>query len=422
MGLEVNTDREFRSLDELADLVRAVVEAPVRTQETRWIEWKRSLDLDKPAGRFTVAKAILGFANRSPEMAARTCEGTAYLVVGAEPGRADGVKAMDHAVLAQKIKTYADGPRWNAQYVTYSGVEVLVIVVTPPRNGDPIYSLQTEYDNAQAGIIFHRGEGLTERAGPNELLMLQERLIRGTQRPDLDLDLSVDAEPLTRLHVDEESERDWLDRREKYIRSTRKPPAPLPGAGAGGFLSSNLFADVQTNPEDRAEFDRRVAEHVEQCQGRLVANVFREIAASDQNKVTCAVANHTDDPVEKAQLTVLIQSRRLLAYSSVPSETPMPQLPRWPDILDRIAEHHRSIVDSFIPMPLGSVAYAAVTDRADGVELTFNIGDLRPGQQVQTHPITIIAGAPTPEQIPVTLIGSAMNRRGTKTVSTTLQV
>ena len=273
MGLDINTDREYRTLDELAGLVRAVAEAPAGTQETRWIEWKRTLDLDKPAGRFTVAKAILGFANRSPEVAARTCEGTAYLVVGAEPGRADGVKSVDHAVLPQKIKTYADGPRWSAHYVTYSNVEVLVIVVAPPRNGDLMYSLQTEYDNAQAGIIFHRGEGLTERAGPNDLLMLQDRLLRGTQAAELDLDLSVAAVPLVRLAVDEQAERDWLDRREKHIRATSKPPAPMPELGGGGFLGASAFSGAFRNPKDQAEFDRRVGEHLKECENLIWGQV-----------------------------------------------------------------------------------------------------------------------------------------------------
>ena len=103
------------------------------TQETRWIEWKRSLDLTTPAGRFVAAKAILGFANRSPEVAAQTCEGTAYLVVGAEPGRVDGVEAIvDHAHLAQKIKTFADGPRWTPHDIPYEGKTVLVIVARHP--------------------------------------------------------------------------------------------------------------------------------------------------------------------------------------------------------------------------------------------------------------------------------------------------
>ena len=63
------------------------------------MEWKSSLDLGAPEGRFTVAKAILGFANRAVDQAQLAFEGVAYLVVGVEPGAAAGVINVDHATL-----------------------------------------------------------------------------------------------------------------------------------------------------------------------------------------------------------------------------------------------------------------------------------------------------------------------------------
>ncbi len=238
MSLDIAVDREFRTIDELTALVNAVAEAPKGTQETRWIEWKRTLDLGTTGARFFVAKAILGFANRSPEVAAQTCEGTAYLVVGAEPGRVDGVTVIDHVDLAQKIKRFADRPRWTPHDIAYEGKTVLVIVVAPPNNGDHIHTLQADYDDALAGPIFHRSSAITERAGPNDILMLEERLLRGVLEPDLDLELSMQAAPLSRLDVDQAGVMDWLARREKFVRSTatrpeRPPPSPRPPGLAG---------------------------------------------------------------------------------------------------------------------------------------------------------------------------------------------
>jgi hypothetical protein len=422
MGLNINTDREIRTVDELTDLVREVVGAPVDTQETRWIEWKSTLDLDKAAGRFTVGKAILGFANRSPEVAARTCKGAAYLVVGAEPGGAVGVNPVDHAILAQKIKSYADGPRWTPYYIDHSGVKVLVIAVAPPRNGDPIYVLQTTFDKAEAGTVFHRGPGLTERAGPNEMAMLQERFIRGVQTPDLDIELSVEAQPLIRIDTDVATLRDWLDRREKYIRANCKPRGSTPNPDNPGFIGAHVFANAFANPKDAQEFEGRVQDHMNKCDARLLRNILREIAISQENKVTAVVANHTDDPIERVQLTVFLQSRAILAYSGAPSETPMPELPRWPDAFDSLHRGYQPLSGMYSPDDLAGVGYAAVTTREDGVELTFNIGDMRPGEVVEAQPITVIAANPTPEQIPVTLTASSMNRRGKKTKSTTFEV
>lgn len=50
MVLKINTDTAFRTPDELAALVKAVFEASPDTQETRWIEWKSSLDLGAADG------------------------------------------------------------------------------------------------------------------------------------------------------------------------------------------------------------------------------------------------------------------------------------------------------------------------------------------------------------------------------------
>jgi hypothetical protein len=109
MTLTVDTRRAFRTPDELAGLVKAVAEAPAGTDETNWVEFKTGLDLEKPHGKFTAARAILAFANRSPKVAAHACEGVAYVIVGAEPQNVTGVVRIDHASLSQKLSTSGRG-------------------------------------------------------------------------------------------------------------------------------------------------------------------------------------------------------------------------------------------------------------------------------------------------------------------------
>jgi hypothetical protein len=83
--LNIQTGVAFRLPAERAALVKAVVEAASDFKnETNWIEWKSTVALDKAVGGFVVGKAVLGFANREPSRVANTCEGTAYLIVGAE--------------------------------------------------------------------------------------------------------------------------------------------------------------------------------------------------------------------------------------------------------------------------------------------------------------------------------------------------
>jgi hypothetical protein len=71
MPLHIDTAAAIRRPADQAALVQAVLTAD-GTDETYWLEWKSRLDLTAAEGRFTVAKVILGLANRHPDYAART--------------------------------------------------------------------------------------------------------------------------------------------------------------------------------------------------------------------------------------------------------------------------------------------------------------------------------------------------------------
>ena len=80
-------------------------------------------------------------------------------------------------------------------------------------------------------------------------------------------------------------------------------------------------------------------------------------------------------------------------------------------------------MDSVTETPIYSRFDAAVVPYDDYAELTYHIGDLRPGETIPTRPVTVVVWSPdTPDQISVELIGRAMNRRGDKKVSTSLTV
>ena len=178
MTLNIDTSTAFRSAQRLTALVQAVRQASSHDMETHWLEWKSSLDFDSPAGRFAAARAIIAFANRHPETAARECEGEAYLVVGAEPGQVVGVDVLDAAVIHDKLRPFVDGPNWTVGYVEVEGNSVLVITVAPPQPGDRIHSLVSPYQGNRSGTVFHRGVASSAPATHRELGMLQDRLLR----------------------------------------------------------------------------------------------------------------------------------------------------------------------------------------------------------------------------------------------------
>ena len=84
MPINLDTRAAIRHPD-LVRVVHAVVDADEH-DEADWIEWKSDLDLSTKRGCFSVARTILGMANRAPASASLACEGLGYIVVGAEPG------------------------------------------------------------------------------------------------------------------------------------------------------------------------------------------------------------------------------------------------------------------------------------------------------------------------------------------------
>ena len=170
----------LRSSGQIRALADAVYHAPPSQQETRRIEWKSTWDLRGSArDKSSAAKHILGFANRNVDIASRMFEGCAYVVAGVEPGNATGVPHEDSATLTAWLSGYlgTDGPVWSPHWVTSAGVTVLVLAIEAPLPGDPIHSLRKAYEGFAPGRVFTRREGQTAEADPDELKMLQARLL-----------------------------------------------------------------------------------------------------------------------------------------------------------------------------------------------------------------------------------------------------
>jgi outer membrane protein assembly factor BamB len=181
MSLKIDTSRAPHMYRGLHDLLRAVGQAAAE-DETEWIEWKSSLDLGEKSTRATLARHIIGMANRRVEEAMRFAGGFGYVLVGIEPGNRCGVAPVDFANLRPGIEQYLGphGPRWTASYDTEDGPPVLIVIVDPPRDADPIYALQREFGKYRAGDIFVRKLGSTEKADPGDLDYLARRAVPRT--------------------------------------------------------------------------------------------------------------------------------------------------------------------------------------------------------------------------------------------------
>ena len=177
MALNISTRYTFRVRADLIRLVEAIHSASPE-DETNWLEWKSGLDLFKPRDRFNLAKAIIGMANRMPEVAEQHCEGFGYVVVGVEPGNRTGVTRIDPAKIQDALQPYlgVNGPRWQHDYVEHEGSYILVISVDSPRLGDPMHYPRKAFNGGRAGTPFVRRAGKTEPANAQDMDNLQERL------------------------------------------------------------------------------------------------------------------------------------------------------------------------------------------------------------------------------------------------------
>ncbi|MCX4231832.1 AlbA family DNA-binding domain-containing protein [Streptomyces ortus] len=234
--------RAVVGLPERQRLIKAVLGASA-ADETQWLEWKSTLDMSEAPGQFTVAKAILGFANRMPDVASRWAEGHAYLLVGVEPGNLCGTPQYDGANLFPWINKYVgESVRFDATYVPFdagSGTQqVLFFNVAPPQWGDPIHALQREYKNFQNGTIFVRLPSQTLRARTVDIEALSTRLIR--REHQMDIELAVADGAFSDLHIDELQLEEILDaKRDELLSSLPRPRRALSPDGVLRIKSSD---------------------------------------------------------------------------------------------------------------------------------------------------------------------------------------
>jgi hypothetical protein len=262
--LEIDTSRAPRRPTELRALVHAVENATAE-DEADWIEWKSALDLSAKAVRATLARHIIGMANRRIEEAHRFAEGFGFILVGVEPGNRCGVTRLDLADLDAGIAAYLGphGPRWTVSYDTdpADGRSVLIVTVDPPKHGDPVHMLRREFEKYRDGDVFVRKVARTERHTAADLEYLIRRAV--PRRPGLDLGVVIaPARPVLRPLVGlDAAVESWVAvQRERLLASVEKPPLgpPHPSRFAAferwdsGRRPQDQIAELKTRAADGA--------------------------------------------------------------------------------------------------------------------------------------------------------------------------
>jgi hypothetical protein len=83
-------------------------------------------------------------------------------------------------------------------------------------------------------------------------------------------------------------------------------------------------------------------------------------------------------------------------------------MPRWPDPID---DHMANVEPVRMPERYDFGPSDAVVETDESFEITWEIGNLRPGERSDPVCITIVAGTGTADEVEIELVARAMDRR-----------
>jgi hypothetical protein len=437
MAIDVDVSHAYRRPSELVELVEAVYQAHA-SDEAEWIEWKSTLALDSVEGCFSISRQILGFANRRPDRAARFVGGLGYLIVGVAPGTALGVDAIDVAQLDDSLQKYlgagAESPVWAPTYLVFNGKTVLVIVVEAPSWGDAIHVLHKTFQaergqGADNGTIFVRGQADTERATAADIKMLQDRLTRGREERSLELALQwADQEHLVRtLDTSPTQRKLWLAARRKELlaplAAAPKDPAPTSALGkavaAAEGHSNFILGSSMAERRTRTEFTEAVDAYLAVVDSELPVACVSALVRSKLNLIKLAAVNPTSRNLPNVEITLHVGGK-VSAYDSstkLPAEMKISP-PPWPWGKPKPRTDIGSIVASLgssgprLSASMPNVRKSLRIENGGSVNLTFEVGDLRPKETRTLTPFNLVTYEPPGTELTATWTGTSTGVNG----------
>lgn len=379
MSLSLDTSNPFRYPSELTKLVRAVREA-TDNDESRWIEWKSTLDLGDQGAIHHLVRQILGFSNRDPVVAERWAGGYGYILIGVSPGQLQGVQAIDPEQLVNKLRPYIGSEVvWTPEYVLMDGVNVLVIIVDPPQSGDMIRTLRKPLKPYEAGAVLMRRPGQVERADPDEMIMLQRRLLSGTPHIGVSVAASTSLERIPDICtlIDRQAKQARHDCLVSLTDGSRRKPALRSGAN---------FADQRSVEDYVTEVDA----YVDRLSNVLAARAVNILFSHSKASLQVEIASESDRPFTDIHLRIDIKGAvhgydgDLYDLGAIePPALPKPPRPfGTPSQLAVTGSHFSNMFSSVNDyahlMRRGEVDWH-IENGNTGVGITFDPFDLRPG-------------------------------------------
>ena len=421
MPFPIDVSDPFRYPSELRRLVEAVRRAG-DYDETRWIEWKRTLDLTETTSIRHIVKQILGFANRDPQIAAMWAGGYAYLVIGASPEALQGVTQADPEQLVSKVRPYVGSAvTWTPEYIEVDGTTVLVIIVEPPRPGDEIHVLRKALDPYRSGTVFIRRHGQADQADPDELAMLQRRLLARASHIQLAVEPVV---PRIEAHSDL---RGVID---DWIGQVRASGPDSDDSGEEPRKLRSLFR-ARRSPDYRAAYmyKNQMDNYFIEAKIGLLRNAAWELARHDPARLALQVVNTGERNYIEVVVTLRIETGAASGYDKERLELfgkyrpPLPKRPPpWGTQTAPESDRYAYLVEMDKPAhygepeqevrPIWSRGWQA-TNTEDGVHIEFDPCNLRPHETAKLPAVPLfVEPAAVGENISVGWAATATNADG----------
>lgn len=287
--------------------------------EVDYLELKGALSFagpDRKRSAVVLSRAILGMANRMPDLAAKHLGGSGVVLIGIDQSqKLVGVEPVDAAVLRDVIQPYVgeNGPSWDHQFITHPDGLVLAVIVDPPQWGDRIHACRKDYQSddgsklsVRDGEVFVRLPGKTRPATSHDLEQLERRRARAPHTGAQVSVAYVGAFDRTSCANVRELIEGMVDEVADELIDGLPEPAPLNpySEGIQRILEQNAGRVDRRNPE---RFRADVKQWQEDCR-EAADDVVREFLRHTLEHGTFMIRNESDRYLENVRVEVQFPS------------------------------------------------------------------------------------------------------------------
>lgn len=283
--------------------------------EVDYLELKGALSFterqDRKRSAVVMSRAILGMANRMPDLAEKHLGGSGVVLIGIDQSQTlVGAESVDAAVLRDLVEQYVgeDGPPWDHQFINHPDGLVLAVIVDAPQWGDRIHACRKDYSDDSSRLAVRDGEvlvrvpGQTRPATSHDLANLERRRAKA---PHTGAQVSVSYagafDRISRGNVHELIEGMVEAEADQLMDSI---PAPVPRSPYSSSIQA-MLEQTSGRPDRRSpqQFRADVEQWQEECR-EASDDVVTEFLRHTLGHGTFVIRNESDRYLENVRVQV----------------------------------------------------------------------------------------------------------------------